>query len=133
MPSGVNEVGRTAGVVDLVFERGARWLRPIIWWDLFYEEGDVRNVRKNLTGYTQPRLEVRNRKLDTAIAFLATDAVPNNYLTPDLVNGEILVDIPSSVTTTLPSWEVSRGHFQFTLIDPEGQVVRLLEGRVAVV
>lgn len=105
-----------AAKLNLLVEQGATFSKTLVWKD--------KNKRAiNLTGYTA-RMQIRKTVGDATVIYELTTA--NGRITFPAA-GTIKLNIPAAVTSTLQS-----GVYDLEMIAPNGDVLRLIEGKVTV-
>lgn len=107
-----------AAEYNLVIEQGTDWEQKLRWKDSNKDPID-------LTDYTARMYIKRNYDTDVKIVELTTE---NGRITLGGLTGEILLSLPSSITEELCFGE---GVYDLELIDSNGKVKRLLQGKVS--
>lgn len=107
----------TPGEYNITIYQGARWAKTIVWED---EDGNL----VNLTGWTA-RMQARKQHWSSGepLVELSTE---NGRITLDGAAGTISLEIDTATTTALE--RITKGAYDLELVNPAGEVTRLLEG-----
>jgi hypothetical protein len=110
----------SAGVHNITIEQGATFALPIVWRD---GEGDP----IDLTGYQGARMQVRRtyKSTDTLLSLTSED----DDIILGTTDGTITVTASAQATAAI---DAKCGVYDLELIDPDGNVVRLLKGEVSI-
>jgi hypothetical protein len=115
-----------AGRHDIVIERGSTYRQTFQYLDA--DENAI-----DLTGWSA-RMQMRSPDWqgDVVPGFdLSSDVSPGG-ITITVATGEVMVEVSAIDTAAIDS-DVCRGVYDLELEDPDGFVVRLIEGRIAIV
>ena len=105
----------TAGTWNFVIEQGVTWSCAAVWTD--------NSIPVDLTGYSA-RMSIRHEGAQEASMHLSTD---NGRIAIDGSAGELTLTLSAEDTASIPA--VEHRH-DLELVAPDGQVIRLLQGRV---
>lgn len=106
-----------AAVEDLILEQGTTWRQPFTW-------ESSPGVPVDLTGWTA-RMQVRETASSPAVLLDLTTS--NNGLVISALTGTITTHVTDTVTSAL---SFTSAVYDLELIDPSGNVTRLVRGNV---